>query len=99
MAVVLIGVPGGVRLGGIVDTAVVTGGLTRERRISSHDCAAFLEVEAHEALEVDGEAEVYAGRNENHASASGCRGLNGAVDGGGIDGFAVADCAVGADVE
>ena len=53
----------------------------------------------HVALEMDGEAEIDAGGEEDHAAACGCRRFDGAVDGIGVEGFAVAGCAVVADVE
>ena len=61
--------------------------------------AALREVERDVALEADGEAEPCSGGEEDGASASGCGGLDGFVDGGGVDGLAVADGAEAADVE
>ena len=99
VAVVLIGIPLGLRFRGIVDAAVVAGGLAGQRRVGCDDGAAFFKVQAHVALEMDGEAEVHARREEDYAAAGICGGFNGAVDGGRVDGFAIAGCAEGADVE
>ena len=63
------------------------------------DGAALLKMEMHVALQVDGEAEIGARREDNHAAACGrCR-FDGAIDGGGVEGLAVAGCAVRADIE
>ena len=56
------------------------------------------EVEVYVALEADGEAEVAAG-GKDEGAATGCGdGVDGAVDGWGVDGLAVAGRAIGADV-
>jgi hypothetical protein len=99
VAVVLEGVVGGLGLGGVVSAAHVAGGLVRQRRGGGFNDGALGEEEVDLALEPDGEAHVGAGR-EYDCSATGCvSGLDGLVDGWGVDGFAVALSAVGANVE
>ena len=70
-----------------------------ERGIGGEDGGALVEMEMDVALEVDGEAEIGSGGKEDEAAAGSCSGFNGAIDGGRIEGFAVAGGAVLAHVE
>ena len=91
VAVVLVGVPGGFGLGRVVGAAVVAGGVAGLGRVGGEDGRALFEMEMHVALETDGEAEIDACRKENQAAARSRGGFNGAIDGVGVEGFAVAD--------
>ncbi len=99
VAVVLIGVPCGVGFGGIVCAAVVAGGFAGLGRFGGENGCALLKVQMHVALEMDGEAEINSGRKEDHAAAGGCSSFNGAIDGVGVEGFAVAGGAELAHIE
>ncbi len=99
MAVVLIGLPGVVGFGCVVGASVVAGGLAGEWGVCGEDGGALREVEIDVAFEMDGEAEPCACGEEDCATACGCGGFDGFVDGGGVDGFAVAYCAEGSYVE
>jgi hypothetical protein len=81
MAVILIGVPLGLGLGGIVDAAVVAGRLAGLGRVGGHDGAALLQMQVDMALQADGKAKVASRREENHSAARGRRRFDGLVDG------------------
>ena len=99
VAVVLVGVPGGVGFGRVVGAAVVAGGCAGQRRVCGEDGRALREVKRDVALETNGEAEPCSGGEQNCAATRGCRGFDGFVDCGRVDGLAIADGAVGAYVE
>ena len=99
VAVVLEGVVGGVGFGGVVGATHVSGGLAGERGVSGEDGGALRQVQIDVAFEVDGEADVGSGGEVDGTAAGCCCRLNGFVDGGGVDGLAVAGCPVGADIE
>src|SRR5579871_2425728 len=99
VAVVLEGLPGIVGFSCVVGASVVAGGLAGEWGVCGEDGGALREVEIDVAFEVDGEAEPCARGEEDCAAACGCCGFDGFVDGGSIDGFAIAYCAEGAEVE
>lgn len=56
-------------------------------------------VEPDVALEMNGKAEPGAWRKDHGSATGGCRGIDGFVDGGRIDGFAIADGAKRANVK
>jgi len=56
-------------------------------------------MEMHVALELDGETEIDARRKDDLATACSHSGIDGAIDGGRVNSFAVADSAVGVDIE
>ncbi len=58
MAVVLIGIPLGIWLGGIICAAVVAGLLARQGRIGREDGASLVKNEVDLALQVDGKTEI-----------------------------------------
>ena len=99
VAVVLVLLPGLGGAGGVVGAAVVAGGFAGHGRGGGEDGAAVGEIERDVGLEADGEADVGACGEEDGASAGGCGGFDGLVDGGRVDGFAVAGGTVGVDVE
>jgi len=99
VAVVLEGFPWVVGFGRVIGSAVVAGGLAGERGVCGEDSGALREVEVDVAFEMDGETEPCACREEDCAAACRCGGLDGFIDGGGVEGFAVACCAKGSDVE
>ena len=99
VAVVLVSVPGGLGLGGVVGSAHVAGGLAGKRRLRGDDSGTLREVEVNVALETDGERDIVASGEDNCASASGRDRLDGLVDGGRVDRLAVAGGSEGADVE
>src|SRR5450631_1684588 len=99
MAVILIGVPLRLWLRCIVNAPVVAGGLAGKRGLSSHNCAAFLEMQAHMALEVNREAEIHSRREENHtATRCLCR-FDGVIHSVGIQRLAVSRRAEIANIE
>ncbi len=61
--------------------------------------APCVEIEVDVALQMDGEAEIDSGGEEDRAAAGRRSGCDGAIDGVGVESFAVTGCAVLADVE
>src|SRR5580692_3710916 len=94
MAVILISVPIRLRLGCIVDSAVVPRFLTGERRLGGYDRAALLKMQVNQAFQVDREAEIVSRRKNNYSATRCRRCFNGAVDGLRIQRFAVAGGAI-----
>ena len=99
MAVILISVPGGIRLGSIVDTTVIARLLTGERRVGSHDCAALLKVQVNLALEANRETEISSRGKDHHSSAHGRGSFDGTVDGFRVHRLAVPRRAIFANIE
>jgi hypothetical protein len=86
-------------LGRIVGAPVVASGRSLERRIGSEQDRALRKVEPDMALEMNGKAEPGAWRKDHGSAAGGRCGIDGFVDGGRIDGFAIADSTIVANVE
>ncbi len=99
VAVVLIGVPRVLGLGGVVGPAHVAGGFAGLGRVGGDDGATLREIQIDVALQPDGEADVVPPGKEDGATTGGRGGFNGLVDGGRIDGLAVAGGAECAYVE
>ena len=86
----------GAGLGVVVGATPIAGGLTGEGRVCREDGAAAGEIELDIVAQADGEADVGAGGEEDDSAAGCCDGVDGLVDGGRVDGLAVASGAVGA---
>ena len=99
VAVILVSIPRGFGLGGVIGAAVITGLFAGKRRVGGDDGSALQQMQMDQALEVNGEAEIASRREDDHPATSGCRCFNGAIDGLGVEGLAVAGGAVLADVE
>ena len=99
VAVILMCVPIRLRLGRVVDSAVISSLLIGERRFSGDDRAALLQVQVNLTLQADRKAQIVPS-GKNHHSTSRChRRFNGAVDGLRVQRLAVPGRAVLADVE
>ena len=99
VAVILVSVPCGLGLGGVVDSAVIAGLFAGERGVGGDDCAALQQKQMNVALEMNGETEVASG-GEDGDSATGRGGrFDRVIDGFGVEGLAVAGRAVFANVE
>ena len=99
VSVVLVGVPRSVGFSCVVGAAVVAGGRVLKRRVRGENGRTLRQMERDVALQSNGEAEPRAGGKQDRATTGGCCGFNCFVDGGRVDGLAIADCAVRSDVE
>src|SRR5205085_2223820 len=77
---------------------VVVTGLTRGRLIGGNDRRAVIDQQSNVALQPDGVAKITAGRKNHSAAARGCRGIDGTIDGGGIQRLSVSDRSMVANV-
>ena len=74
MPIILVGVPGGLRLGGIVHATVVAGLLVGTRAVRGQNRAPLLQVQVHIALQTNRKAKIRPRREQHHPTAHcGCR--------------------------